>query len=359
MGNAPVENEDVTESAMDETALGAFAPHPYHSLDERGHINTVNDAWLDVLGYDRDAVVGAWFGDFLASDSRASFDRNFSDFKEAGRVCDREYELEKADGTTITVLFDGQIEYDADGSFLRTHCQFHDISERKAFEEELERQRDSLEVLNQVVRHDIRNDLQLVTAYADMLADHVEEPGEEYLDTIRENAGHAVELTRTAGETADMLLRTEDQYQDVDLLRVLDTELEDLRDAYPEAIIIAESPLPTVTVRANDLLDSVFRNLLKNAIQHNDAAVPEVRLSAEAREGVVEVRIADNGPGVPDDRKREIFGKGNKGLESTGVGLGLYLVYTLVESYGGAVWVEDSDPTGTVFVVELPIADST
>jgi signal transduction histidine kinase len=71
----------------------------------------------------------------------------------------------------------------------------------------------------------------------------------------------------------------------------------------------------------------------------------------------VRVEIADNGPGIPDSRKETIFGKGESGLESAGTGIGLYLVDSLVEAPGGDVWVEDNDPAGSRFVVELPTAE--
>jgi signal transduction histidine kinase len=105
------------------------------------------------------------------------------------------------------------------------------------------------------------------------------------------------------------------------------------------------------------MLEAVFRNLLQNAIQHNQKAVPEVTVSAEEADDSVRVRIADNGPGIPESRKDEIFARGEKGLESAGTGLGLYLVETLVDRYGGDVWVEDNEPEGAVFIVELPIAE--
>jgi signal transduction histidine kinase len=112
-----------------------------------------------------------------------------------------------------------------------------------------------------------------------------------------------------------------------------------------------------VTVAADGMLDSVFRNLLTNAIQHNTAGVPEITVSAERQDGTVRVRVADNGPGVPAERKDEIFGRGAKGTDSGGTGIGTYLVKTLVTRYGGDVWVEDNEPRGAVFVVELPVAD--
>ena len=106
------------------------------------------------------------------------------------------------------------------------------------------------------------------------------------------------------------------------------------------------------------MLDSVFRNLLSNAVQHNDKEVPEVSVSATTHDMRAVVRIADNGPGVPDSQKQEIFGEGEKGLDSSGTGLGLYLVQELVTHYGGEVWVEDNNPEGAVFAVELPLANT-
>jgi signal transduction histidine kinase len=103
----------------------------------------------------------------------------------------------------------------------------------------------------------------------------------------------------------------------------------------------------------------VFKNLLENAVQHNDEGTPEVTVSCIEHPEIVRVKIADNGPGVPDDKKRTVFGKGEKGFDSSGTGIGLYLVATLVEQFGGDVSIEDNDPKGSVFVVELPKADST
>lgn len=225
--------------------------------------------------------------------------------------------------------------------------------------ERLKRQRNDLRLLNQVMRHDIRNDLQLVEAYAELLDDHVDEAGKEYLDVIKQNADSAVSLTTTVRTLAEVMLREDAEPGRLSLDRVLSQQVEEVRAGYSEAIFTIDGSLPNAEVIADDMLSSVFRNLLRNAVQHNDETPPKVTVSAtiDEADGIAEVRIADNGPGIPADQRDEIFGKGEKGLDSPGAGIGLYLVRSLVDIYGGDVWIEDNEPKGAVFVVRLSLAE--
>jgi len=226
-------------------------------------------------------------------------------------------------------------------------------------EERLKRQRDDLRLLNQVMRHDIRNDLQLVSAYAELLDGHVDEEGEEYLDVIRENTRSAVELTTTVRDLADVMLREDAEPDSVSLAPVLSQQVEEVRSAYSQAVFTVEGSFPEKEVVADEMLSSVFRNVLRNAVQHSDEMPPRVTVSAavDEEDGVAEVRVADDGPGIPEDQREEVFGKGEKGLDSPGAGIGLYLVQSLVDLYDGDVWIEDNEPKGTVFVLTLPLAE--
>ncbi|WP_311172107.1 PAS domain-containing sensor histidine kinase [Halobellus ordinarius] len=258
---------------------------------------------------------------------------------------------------------------DDDGDLEAFVAVSTEITEQKKLERKLTEQRDNLDVLNQMLRHDIRNDLQLVTAYGEMLTDHVGDGGDaaEYLQTVLESAEHAVGLTRTTREMSTVMLSNDADRHPVDLRDTVEAELENCRSSYSEAQITIEEPFPAVDVAANEMLSSVFRNLIENAVQHNDKAVPKVAISASERDGDVAVRIADNGPGIADARKEAIFNKGEKGVDSGGTGLGLFLVETVVEQFDGDIRVEDgpaaefSDDVagpGTVFVVEVPTASS-
>ena len=268
---------------------------------------------------------------------------------------DTEHRMRTADGDWKWIRDIGEIaERNGDGDPVRAVGIHLDIDERKEYEQTIERQRDNLEVLNEVVRHDVRNALQLVLAYSDMLGDYVEDDGETYLRQVLEAGREAVDITQTAGDVTKLLLRSEADRTPVAVRSVLEEQIDDVRADYERAIVSVDGAIADVNVIADGMLDSVFRNLLKNAIVHNNKELPEVTVSATVDDEVVQVRVADNGPGVPDDRKEQIFEEGEKGLDSEGTGLGLYLVRTLVDRYGGDVWVEDTEPEGSVFVVELP-----
>ena len=225
--------------------------------------------------------------------------------------------------------------------------------------ERLKRQRNDLRLLNQVMRHDIRNDLQLVEAYAELLDDHVDEAGREYLNVIKKSATNAVSLTTSARDLARVMLRDETDRKGVALARVLDQQVEEVRSAYPEAVVTVDGTFPDGEVVGDEMLGSVFRNVLRNAVQHNDKSPPEVVVSAAAVDAeTIEVRVADNGPGIPENQRDDVFGEGETGLDSPGAGIGLYLVRSLVETYGGDVRIEDNDPTGAVFVIRLPVTSN-
>ncbi|MEF8872464.1 MAG: PAS domain-containing protein [Haloarculaceae archaeon] len=228
------------------------------------------------------------------------------------------------------------------------------ITEQKAYETQLEQQRDGLELLNEIVRHDIRNDLQVVASYAELLASRVDEDDREYVERILNNAETAVELTRSARDLSGTMLQTDQSTEPTPLRQTLLRQIDDIRTSYADAVVRIDGEIPSVAVDADEMLSSMFRNILKNAIQHNDKAVPEVTVSVDTSDDTVRVTVTDNGPGIPDAQKEAVFGKGEKGLKSEGTGIGLYLVNTLIEKYGGTIRVDDNEPEGTIVTVTLP-----
>jgi signal transduction histidine kinase len=230
--------------------------------------------------------------------------------------------------------------------------------ERQKVERKLRRRNEELRVLNQLTRHDIRNDVTLIVGRARELTEHVDQRGRDRLDEILRTSNHILQLTRSVGDIATAIGEPDEtDLEAISLAPVLDSEVETARRSYEGAVVEVDGDVPPVDVRANELLSSVFCNLLSNAIIYNDSDAPRVVLRAAASDDAVIVRIADNGPGIPDRRKKLVFGEGEQGPDSIGAGVGLYLVKRLVAQYEGRVWIEDNEPSGSVFCVELPRAD--
>ena len=322
-------------------------------IDETGVFVYANRAHADIYGYeDADAFVGSSWRMLYDADEIERFDDEVMPAVRAGEEWRGEATGVRADGSTFPQ--DLSLTPLSDGGYV---CVVRDITERKQYERRLEGQRDNLEILNQVVRHDIRNDLQVVVGYATILREFVDDEGGDHLEQLIASGRDAVEITKTAADVAEVMLSATAETKPVGLRYVLTDRIDEVGAAHADAILTTEGTVPNVTVPADDMLGSVFKNLLTNAIVHNDGPVKRVTVSVAVADDAVIVRVADNGPGIPDTRKDAIFEDGEKGLDSEGTGLGLYLVETLVDRYGGDVWVEDNEPSGAVFVVELPIVD--
>ncbi len=104
------------------------------SLDADGRFVEVNQAWLDILGYSREEVIGHSFGEFLVPEGIQHFTSCFPEFRDPGEIHDIEFEMIKRDGSHIIVSFDGKIAHDEKGGFRQTHCILSNITEKKRAE---------------------------------------------------------------------------------------------------------------------------------------------------------------------------------------------------------------------------------
>ena len=135
---APTQNNERSASDTQSYQQRMSLPVGYQSLDCDGRVVDVNQKWCDTLGYRREEVVGRWFGDFLAPESVPRFREQFPSLIAEGEIHDAELVLMRKDGSRRTVLLDGRVERDGRGTFKRTHCVFHDITDRARLQKLIE-----------------------------------------------------------------------------------------------------------------------------------------------------------------------------------------------------------------------------
>ncbi len=220
---------------------------------------------------------------------------------------------------------------------------------------DLAKRKEMVEVYDRLLRHDLGNDLQVITGFSDAVVMMVDDDHEaaEYAGKIFKTAQNAAELIDNVGETVKMLQKEEGEPSVHNLQHVLNAVVEDVNTKFEELTVEYNPDEFEYEAYAGDLIDSVFTNILSNAAVHNDEPVTVRLYSEEPTPDTVVIGMADNGKGVADEVRDEIFEMGQKGPESDGTGFGLGLARTLVESYGGAVDLQDSQWGGADFRIFL------
>ena len=136
-GRNPEADERRSKTINPFTEFGDDLPLAYQSLDPEGQLLEINEKWSSLLGYSRKDVLGHWFGEFLAPESRKRFEKRFAQFMDEGTARNVEFDMIRSDQTPFVALFNGRAEYNEDGTFERTHCIISDITERRLAEAEL------------------------------------------------------------------------------------------------------------------------------------------------------------------------------------------------------------------------------
>ncbi|WP_193767628.1 ATP-binding protein [Halorientalis pallida] len=213
--------------------------------------------------------------------------------------------------------------------------------------------RDAMAFTNSLLRHDVRNGLQIMQGHAELVEsaddDLLRESGRaltKQVDTLRE-------LVEEVRAVSNVLLGEAD-VQPIDVVSMIDDVVETTGESFPDASVETDLPA-SLDARATLALKPVFTNLLNNAVQHSSDA-PEVRVTGHRDADRVVISIADDGPGVPPDQRDRIFERGVTSDGGDG-GLGLHIVATILDRTDGDIRVEDSDLGGAAFVVTLPASD--
>ena len=208
-------------------------------------------------------------------------------------------------------------------------------------------------VLNRTLRHDLRNDVNVILGYLEVLERDLPEKHLDRIELVRERVSHLQSIGENARHLQAAVEESSDPGQSVEAAGLLRDTLERVNRTHPDVELDAELPT-TAWVAADDHLPIVFEHLLDNAIEHNhDPKRVGVSVSVTDRDRV-ELAVSDNGPGIPEPELAVLRDGHETPLEHSS-GIGLWLVKWLVTSYGGSVSISTGDG-GTTIQLELPRA---
>ena len=222
------------------------------------------------------------------------------------------------------------------------------------------RQREQrIDVLNRLLRHNIRNEMNVVRGNADLLADSVDPSERERIDRILRTVDEIVDRSNKIGRVSEALER--EHTEPVRLPELLDTVVADARSRYPRADITLSCP-ENCWVDGSPALSLAFEELVDNAVEHGSTAPAveddgvTVDIDATVRDDGIVVRVSDDGPGIADHERAVILAGEETPLQH-GSGVGLWLVKWVVRNVGGTL--SFGGGPGTTVEIELPPAPAT
>ncbi|MFQ6088085.1 MAG: ATP-binding protein [Candidatus Methanofastidiosia archaeon] len=261
------------------------------------------------------------------------------------------------EGNEIFVEINASPIRDEKGNVFQVVEIWRDITERKKSEKEILEAKNTAEFLNDLMGHDIRNLVQVVIGYLEILEESLLEDQKKYLKNALNSAKNIGKLIGNVKKLQGLKLRKVER-EIVDFDDILRDTISEALEYPNRSVEINYSLKEGQKVYAGPLLKDVFSNLFENAIKFDSSEKVLIDVEVTEEDGFYRISIADRGKGIPDDAKLRIFKRferHDKGVK--GSGLGLYLARRIVENFGGKIWVEDRVKGdfrgGSKFVVEL------
>jgi PAS domain S-box-containing protein len=315
----------------------------FELVDETPVVRAVNGAFVDTFGYAAEDLVGESLNDRIVPDWRLEEARGLDARTAAGEVTYRRVKRETAAGLR-EFLYRG-VPLPADTTPVDGIAVYTDLTE-------ITRHERRLQVMNRVLRHNLRNDVNVVLGHTESLRAGSPDP-----DAVERIAAAARRLVTLADEAAaiDRALNAPVGDATVDCVPVVRAAVADVRGRFPAATVETDLP-PSLVVRATDHLGVAVESLVDNAARHNPAPEPAVRVraTATATDGWADVWVEDDGPRIPADERRVVVGDAPITGVRHGSGLGLWVVKWVTESFGGAVSFAESDLGGNAVRLRLP-----
>jgi len=242
------------------------------------------------------------------------------------------------------------------GNLLALRARDLELQRRNIELAELHRFQD--ETMSMLV-HDLKSPLSVILASVDYLMNLPEIAGEprDALDDCRQAGARIARLVSNILETAHAESgRLVPKHQSIELERLVADVIAPRRTMLERRGVTLEIDVGELRVEVDrDLIARVVENLVENALRFTPPG-GRMRVWAQPKSDVVEVRVGNSGAAIPAASRPLVFEKFTQVWDSRrgGIGLGLYFCRLAVEAHGGRIWIEDDPVLPTVFAMSLP-----
>ena len=238
-----------------------------------------------------------------------------------------------------------------------------DISDRKRSEQllrdsnlALQRSNEDLNQFAYAASHDLREPLRIIGSYSELIkrryGEWLERDGREFLGYVIDGAKRMNQLLTDLLLYARVAhLSTEIAAAPIEAGRAFDVAVMNLAKVIEDSgARVSREKLPRITMEETHLVQ-LFQNLISNAIKYRRGDPPTITVASERVDNTWRFSVADNGLGIPEEHRTQVFGifKRLHGQEYPGTGIGLAICAKIVERYGGAIWVDSTVGQGSTF----------
>ncbi|MFD1600295.1 PAS domain S-box protein [Halobellus rarus] len=306
--------------------------------DVRFEFKRLSPSYERQTGITTEEVQGRTPRDVFGDEQGAALEANYHRCVNAGKPLSYMEELRVNEGARFWQTKIAPVV--TDDEIARLVGVTRNVTERVERERQLRRQNERLDEFASVISHDLRNPLNVAQGRATLLAEQAES---EHLDPLLQA------LDRMEAIVADTLTlaRQGDTISETESISLTDLvgkcwATVDTDDATIEII-------DEMTVQGDpDRLRHVFENLFRNAVEHGGSDVT-VRVGRHGEQGIY---VEDDGPGIPADKREEVFEPGHSSARG-GTGFGLTIVKRIVEAHGWEMSVTDGTDGGARFEFEI------
>ncbi len=347
--------------------------------DPQGVITSVSDKFCEISKYSRSELLGQTHQMLKSGHHDQKFFATLWTEISSGRTWRGEIKNRAKDGTYFWVDTTIMPFFDWEGRISKYVAARREITKEKDLQQDLRSQIEIAQVaLNSSnlksgfiseMSHEVRNNLNLITGYSDLLSDEGNPENKEFINQIKKASDHTIRIMKDVLDA----LRLENKRPVLNLsavnLRELITEMIDLLRIVVEKKKLTVGfellgDLPSIIYCDRYRLSQIFLNLLTNATKFTDQG--GIRIRVEKIEQLEMTRpsllfsVADTGRGIPPHKLKDLF-KSFEQCSPTdsnfGSGLGLSICKKLVQLMDGEIWA-DSDEKGSIFYFLLPLRET-